>query len=116
MEAYNLIKDLEPSVPREYVLKGVVFAALGQKTGSREHLKLAQQLFQLVGASTSALQSVQEPRAQSGTPKCSKSKVLKRVSSVLVCFGNVWRWSERACFGSFSGTLILLKAICASAI
>jgi len=52
-EAYNLIKDLEPAVPREYVLKGVVFAALGQKTGSAEHLKLAQQLFQLVGASAS---------------------------------------------------------------
>jgi len=29
-EAYNLIKDLEPAVPREYILKGVVFAALGQ--------------------------------------------------------------------------------------
>ena len=49
-EAFALIKDLEPSVPREYILKGVVFAALGQKTGSRDHLKMAQQLFQLVGA------------------------------------------------------------------
>lgn len=53
MDAWNLIKDLEPSVPREYILKGVVLAALGQQTGSREHLKLAQQLFQLVGASAS---------------------------------------------------------------
>jgi intraflagellar transport protein 56 len=58
VEAYNLIKDLEPSVPREYVLKGVVFAALGQKTGSREHVKLAQQLFQLVGASTSECDTI----------------------------------------------------------
>lgn len=58
VEAYNLIKDLEPSVPREYVLKGVVFAALGQKTGSREHLKLALQLFQLVGASTSECDTI----------------------------------------------------------
>jgi len=57
-EAYNLIKDLEPAVPREYVLKGVVFAALGQKTGSAEHLKLAQQLFQLVGASTSECDTI----------------------------------------------------------
>jgi len=47
------MKDLEPAVPREYILKGVVFAALGQRTGSREHLKMAQQLFQLVGASAS---------------------------------------------------------------
>lgn len=57
-EAYNLIKDLEPTVPREYILKGVVFAALGQKTGSREHLKLAQQLFQLVGASASECDTI----------------------------------------------------------
>mmetsp|Transcript_132527 Transcript_132527/g.230455 ORF Transcript_132527/g.230455 Transcript_132527/m.230455 type:complete len:567 (+) Transcript_132527:93-1793(+) len=58
VEAYNLIKDLEPSVPREYILKGVVFAALGQRTGSREHLKLAQQLFQLVGASASECDTI----------------------------------------------------------
>jgi intraflagellar transport protein 56 len=57
-EAYNLIKDLEPAVPREYILKGVVFAALGQKQGSREHLKMAQQLFQLVGASTSECDTI----------------------------------------------------------
>jgi len=57
-EAYNLIKDLEPAVPREYILKGVVFAALGQKTGSRDHLKLAQQLFQLVGASASECDTI----------------------------------------------------------
>jgi len=58
VEAYNLIKDLEPSVPREYILKGVVFAALGQRTGSQEHLKLAQQLFQLVGASASECDTI----------------------------------------------------------
>jgi intraflagellar transport protein 56 len=58
LEAYNLTKDLEPSVPREYILKGVVFAALGQKTGSREHVKLAQQLFQLVGASPSECDTI----------------------------------------------------------
>mmetsp|Transcript_56086 Transcript_56086/g.88899 ORF Transcript_56086/g.88899 Transcript_56086/m.88899 type:complete len:564 (-) Transcript_56086:239-1930(-) len=57
-EAFNLIKELEPSVPREYILKGVVFAALGQSTGSREHLKLAQQLFQLVGASASECDTI----------------------------------------------------------
>mmetsp|Transcript_1767 Transcript_1767/g.3940 ORF Transcript_1767/g.3940 Transcript_1767/m.3940 type:complete len:561 (-) Transcript_1767:411-2093(-) len=58
VEAFNLIKDLEPAVPREYILKGVVFAALGQRTGSREHLKLAQQLFQLVGASASECDTI----------------------------------------------------------
>ncbi|OWK59337.1 Intraflagellar transport protein 56 [Lonchura striata] len=33
-EAYNLIKDLEPTAPQEYILKGVVNAALGQEMGS----------------------------------------------------------------------------------
>lgn len=33
-EAYNLIKDLEPATPHEYILKGVVNAALGQVQGS----------------------------------------------------------------------------------
>lgn len=33
-EAHNLIKDLEPTVPQEYILKGVVNAALGQELGS----------------------------------------------------------------------------------
>jgi len=58
LEAFNLVKDVEPAVPREYILKGVVFAALGQRTGSREHLKLAQQLFQLVGASASECDTI----------------------------------------------------------
>jgi intraflagellar transport protein 56 len=57
-EAYNLVKDLEPTVPREYILKGVVFAVIGQKSGSHEHLKLAQQLFQLVGASASEADTI----------------------------------------------------------
>ncbi len=39
----------EPTVPQEYILKGVVNAAVGQENGSREHLKIAQQYFQ-VGA------------------------------------------------------------------
>ncbi|KAF2980255.1 hypothetical protein EK904_008190 [Melospiza melodia maxima] len=52
-EAYNLIKDLEPTAPQEYILKGVVNAALGQEMGSRDHLKIAQQFFQLVGESAS---------------------------------------------------------------
>lgn len=48
-----MLKDLEPSVPHEYILKGVVNAALGQDSGNRESLKVAQQFFQLVGGSAS---------------------------------------------------------------
>jgi intraflagellar transport protein 56 len=50
-EAYDLIKDIEPSTPQEYILKGVVHATLGQATSSRQHIKTAQQYFQLVGSS-----------------------------------------------------------------
>lgn len=33
-EAYELLKDLQPAVPQEYILKGVVNAALGQDLNS----------------------------------------------------------------------------------
>ncbi|XP_058493513.1 intraflagellar transport protein 56-like [Solea solea] len=48
-EAYNLIKDLVPTTPQEYTLKGVVNVTWGRENGSRDHLKIAQQFFQLVG-------------------------------------------------------------------
>ncbi|XP_064819554.1 intraflagellar transport protein 56-like isoform X1 [Oncorhynchus masou masou] len=57
-EAYTLIKDLEPTTPQEYILKGVVNASLGQEIGSRDHLKIAQQFFQLVGGSASECDTI----------------------------------------------------------
>jgi len=57
-EAYGLIKNLEPTVPQEYILKGVVNAAVGQESSSREHLKIAQQYFQLVGGSASECDTI----------------------------------------------------------
>ncbi|KAM6957077.1 intraflagellar transport protein 56-like [Aplochiton taeniatus] len=57
-ESHTLIKDLEPTTPQEYVLKGVVNAALGLDSGSREHLKIAQQFFQLVGGSASECDTI----------------------------------------------------------
>ncbi|XP_033109208.1 intraflagellar transport protein 56-like [Anneissia japonica] len=57
-EAYALIKDVEPTTPQEYILKGVVNATLGQDTQSREHLKIAQQYFQLVGGSASECDTI----------------------------------------------------------
>jgi intraflagellar transport protein 56 len=51
-DAYDLVRDMEPSTPQEYVIKGVVHATIGQQTNSREHLKMAQQCFQLVGTSS----------------------------------------------------------------
>jgi len=83
-EAFTLIKDLEPAVPREYILKGVVFAALGQRTGSTEHLRMAQQLFQLVGASASECDTI--PGRQ-----CMASCffLLKQFEDVLVYFKSI---------------------------
>eukprot|EP00276_Gloeochaete_wittrockiana_P020210 CAMPEP_0184339664 /NCGR_PEP_ID=MMETSP1089-20130417/8337_1 /TAXON_ID=38269 ORGANISM="Gloeochaete wittrockiana, Strain SAG46.84" /NCGR_SAMPLE_ID=MMETSP1089 /ASSEMBLY_ACC=CAM_ASM_000445 /LENGTH=542 /DNA_ID=CAMNT_0026667039 /DNA_START=64 /DNA_END=1689 /DNA_ORIENTATION=- len=57
-DAYALIKDLEPTTPQEYILKGVVNAAIGQATDSREHINMAQKYFQLVGASASECDTI----------------------------------------------------------
>lgn len=39
-EAFKLIKDVEPAVPQEYILKGVVYAALGQDLNSVSNIEL----------------------------------------------------------------------------
>ncbi len=57
-EAFNLMKDVEPTTPKEYILKAVVHAAVGQQADSKEHLKIAQQLFQLVGGSSSECDTI----------------------------------------------------------
>lgn len=45
-------------VLQEYILKGVVNAVLGQQADKQENLKLAQQFFQLVGASASECDTI----------------------------------------------------------
>lgn len=57
-EAYDLMKEVEPTSPQEYILKGVTNLALGQQLDSREHLKVAQQYFQLLGASASECDTI----------------------------------------------------------
>lgn len=59
-EAYELIRDLNPGSPQEYILKAVVNAALGQQMDppSQEHLKMARSFFQLVGASASECDTI----------------------------------------------------------
>mmetsp|Transcript_38089 Transcript_38089/g.84856 ORF Transcript_38089/g.84856 Transcript_38089/m.84856 type:complete len:556 (+) Transcript_38089:159-1826(+) len=57
-EAFNLIKDLEPTTPQEYILKAVVHASIAQLNNSQEHQKTAQQYFQLVGASASECDTI----------------------------------------------------------
>lgn len=57
-EAFELMKNVEPTTPQEFILKGVVNATYGQLTDSKENLKLAQQFFQLVGASASECDTI----------------------------------------------------------
>ncbi|XP_057663392.1 intraflagellar transport protein 56 isoform X2 [Diorhabda carinulata] len=57
-EAFDLIKDLQPAVPQEYILKGVVNATLGQELNSLEHIKVAEECFHLVGSSTSECDTI----------------------------------------------------------
>ncbi|XP_018322604.1 intraflagellar transport protein 56 [Agrilus planipennis] len=52
-EAYELIKNLEPAVPQEYILKGVVNAVLGQELNSIEHIKTSEEYFHMIGNSES---------------------------------------------------------------
>lgn len=57
-EAYELIKDLEPVTPQEYILKAVVNSCIGQQLDSRDHIKIAREYFQLVGASQSECDTI----------------------------------------------------------
>ncbi|KAI9219741.1 hypothetical protein BC828DRAFT_358743 [Blastocladiella britannica] len=56
--AYELMKDVDPASPSEYILKAIVYAVLGQAQDSREHMKQAQQHFQLVGSSASECDTI----------------------------------------------------------
>ncbi|KAF4699714.1 Intraflagellar transport protein 56 [Perkinsus olseni] len=62
-EAFNLLKGVEPSQPREHILKAVVYAVVGQQqqgdgAGARESLQTAEQVFHLVGASASECDTI----------------------------------------------------------
>ncbi len=57
-EAYELMKDVEPATPQEYILKGVVSAAIGQAEGDADKVNSAQQFFQLVGMSESEMDTI----------------------------------------------------------
>lgn len=57
-EGYELLKDVQPAVPQEYILKGVVNAALGQEINSTDHIKIAEECFHLVGSSSSECDTI----------------------------------------------------------
>ncbi|XP_037892125.1 intraflagellar transport protein 56 [Glossina fuscipes] len=57
-EAHSLLKEMQPTIPHEYILKGVVHASLGQQLKSQEHIKTAQQNLHLVGSSTAECDTI----------------------------------------------------------
>ena len=57
-EAYKLVKDMEPVVPKEYIIKAVVHAVIGHQEDSKEHLTIAQKLYQLVGTSATECDTI----------------------------------------------------------
>ena len=58
-DAFTIVKEIEPSTPTEYILKGVTHAIIGQQEqDGAEHLKMAQQCFQIVGSSSSECDTI----------------------------------------------------------
>eukprot|EP00767_Chilomastix_cuspidata_P001680 gnl/Chilomastix_cuspidata/1805.p1 GENE.gnl/Chilomastix_cuspidata/1805~~gnl/Chilomastix_cuspidata/1805.p1 ORF type:complete len:520 (+),score=257.46 gnl/Chilomastix_cuspidata/1805:311-1870(+) len=51
LKAWDYMRDFEPADPTELILKGITAATYGQKTDDREALALAEEIFQMVGAS-----------------------------------------------------------------
>lgn len=49
--ALSLVKDMEPVTTPEYIVKAIAHSQVGQRDGTAEHLRIAQELFQTVGQS-----------------------------------------------------------------
>nr|CAG4646193.1 EOG090X04LA [Macrothrix elegans] len=57
-EAFQLVQDVDPSLPLEYILKGIVYATVGQETNNKEYVDIAIQYLHLVGGSTSECDTI----------------------------------------------------------
>nr|CAG4640794.1 EOG090X04LA [Eulimnadia texana] len=56
--ASRLLEQIQPTLPNEYILKGIVNAVLAQETGIKEYMDIAQQYLQLVGSSSSECDTI----------------------------------------------------------
>ena len=55
----KLMKEVAPTSSQEYILQSVTNLAIGRQVDSRDHLKVAQQYFQLLlGASASECDTI----------------------------------------------------------
>jgi len=57
-EAHQLMRDVEPAQSPEYILKAIVHLLLGQMEQSKEHMKTAQQYYQVVGQSATECDTI----------------------------------------------------------
>lgn len=54
-----MIKDFEPKLPNEFILKAIVNANIGQMGNIQEYLKVAQNYFHLIGGSPAECDTIQ---------------------------------------------------------
>jgi len=57
-DAFKLVKDMECVIPKEYIIKAVVHALIGQMKDQKEHLRIAQNFYQMVGSSPSEADTI----------------------------------------------------------
>ena len=50
-QAYEVVRNIEPTSPQEFIIKAVTCACLGQEINSEDLLQQAQHLFQVIGSS-----------------------------------------------------------------
>ncbi|OAF70528.1 TPR repeat protein 26 [Intoshia linei] len=62
-EAQKLVNTIKPKKPIEYTLHAILNVMIGQQNESRQHLKMAQQYFQVVGGSKSECDTIQGRQA-----------------------------------------------------
>ena len=75
---------MECTQPKEYILKAVVHAIMGQDEAQKEHLRIAQNFFQMVGASPSECDTIPGRQCMA---QC--FFILKQFDDVLVYFKSI---------------------------
>ena len=80
----KLMKEVAPTSSQEYILQSVTNLAIGRQVDSRDHLKVAQQYFQLLlGASASEWDTITSP--VSAWPRASVF-----YASLMMCLSTTW--------------------------
>ena len=115
-EAHRYAADLKPLSPSEYVIKAVVHASLGQKTENAEHLNLAQQNFQLVGARCARSPGRPAARTRPGPARATdpRARRRRRRGSPSECDTIPGRQCMASCYfllKQFDDVLVYLKSI-----